>query len=71
VLEPQPLSSFPGTAGAAGNSPEVRQLAEEVVAHLRQLAGADALLAAYGAAREAVRAQRGERKRRAAMQVGH
>eukprot|EP00887_Chlorella_sp_A99_P000887 scaffold5.g887.t1 len=54
--------------GAAGNPEEVKQLAEEVVAHLRSVAGADALLAGYAAAREEVRAARAARKRRAAQQ---
>ena len=40
------------------------------MAHLRGLAGADAMLAAYNQAREAVRSQRGERRRKEAMQVG-
>lgn len=56
-------------AGAAGNPPEVTSLADEIVAHLRTLVGADAMLAAYNQAREAVRRQRGERKRKAALQV--
>ncbi|EFN57812.1 hypothetical protein CHLNCDRAFT_51116 [Chlorella variabilis] len=55
--------------GATGNPPEVVSLAEEVVAHLRGLAGADAMLAAYNAARQSVRRQRGERKRREALQT--
>ncbi len=56
-------------AGATGNSEEVRTLADEVMAHLRGLVGADALLAAYQAARGVVRRQRGDRKRAAAVQV--
>lgn len=55
--------------GATGNSEEVKTLADEIVGHLRSLVGADSLLAAYNAAREAVRAQRGERKQRAAVQA--
>ncbi|PSC76593.1 small subunit processome component 20-like protein [Micractinium conductrix] len=55
--------------GAAGNPPEVTSLADEIVAHLRTLVGADAMLAAYNQAREAVRRQRGERKRKAALQT--
>ena len=58
------------SAGASGNSPEVISLAEEIVAHLRGLAGADAMLAACNQAREAVKSQRGERRRKEAMQVG-
>jgi hypothetical protein len=58
------------SAGASGNSPEVISLAEEIVAHLRGLAGADAMLAAYNQARESVKSQRGERRHKEAMQVG-
>jgi U3 small nucleolar RNA-associated protein 20 len=39
------------------------------VSHLRGLAGADAMLAAYSQAREVVRSQRGERKRKEALQT--
>jgi len=63
------LPSFALLTGATGNSEEVKALADEIVAHLRGLVGADALLAAYQAARGAVRRQRGERKRAAAVQV--
>ncbi|EFJ49017.1 hypothetical protein VOLCADRAFT_104545 [Volvox carteri f. nagariensis] len=59
-----------GVTAAAGNSrvPEdVRQLAEEVMAHLRSLVGSEVLLASYNAAREHVRGLRAERKRRTAM----
>jgi U3 small nucleolar RNA-associated protein 20 len=55
--------------GALGNSEEVKILGDEVMAHLRSLVGADVLLAAYNTARETVRKQRGERKRRAAVQT--
>ncbi|PRW58885.1 small subunit processome component 20-like protein [Chlorella sorokiniana] len=55
--------------GAAGNPAEVTSLADEIVAHLRTLVGGDAMLAAYNQAREAVRRQRGERKRKAALQT--
>jgi U3 small nucleolar RNA-associated protein 20 len=55
--------------GASGNSDEIKALADEIMAHLRALAGSDALLAAYGAAREAVRAQRLGRRQRAAVQT--
>lgn len=57
-------------AGASGNPPDVVTLADEIVAHLRGLVGGDAMLAGYSAAREAVRRQRGERKKKAALQVG-
>ena len=56
-------------AGATGSSEEVRHLADEVLAHLRSLAGADALLAGYNAAREEVHDARTTRKRRAAQQA--
>ncbi|KAL4860053.1 Small subunit processome component 20 [Chlorella vulgaris] len=55
--------------GATGNPPEIASLAEEIVSHLRGLAGADAMLAAYSQAREVVRSQRGERKRKEALQT--
>ncbi len=42
-------------------------LGQEVLEHLRGLLGADALLAAYTASRDAARAARMERKRRAAQ----
>ena len=44
-------------------------LAQEVVAHLRQTAGADALLGAFNSARQAVQAARDERRREQAVQV--
>ena len=53
-----------------GGSPDqARDLAEEVLAHLRSVAGADALLRAYNVARAAVQAQRTERRRQKAVQV--
>lgn len=55
--------------GALGNTEEFKILGDEVMAHLRSLVGADVLLAAYNTARETVRRQRGERKRRAAVQT--
>ncbi|KAL4434124.1 hypothetical protein ABPG75_000565 [Micractinium tetrahymenae] len=55
--------------GASGNPPDVTTLADEIVAHLRGLVGGDAMLAGYNAAREAVRRQRGERKKKAALQT--
>ena len=55
--------------GATGNSPDVQTLGDEIMAHLRSLIGADVLLAGYNAARASVRRQRGERKRRAAVQT--
>lgn len=61
--------SHSGVGGDAnGRVPEeVRDLAEEVMAHLRELVGSEHLLAAYNAAREHVRGQRAERKRRTAV----
>jgi U3 small nucleolar RNA-associated protein 20 len=55
--------------GALGNTEEFKLLGDEVMAHLRSLVGAEVLLAAYNTARETVRRQRGERKRRAAVQT--
>ena len=48
----------------------MKQLAEEIIAHVRDVAGADALVSAFTAAQKAVSAVRSERKRRAAVQVG-
>lgn len=73
ILAHRPLShraACVDRAGASGNPPEVVTLADEIVAHLRGLVGGDAMLAGYNAAREAVRRQRGERKKKAALQVG-
>ncbi len=64
-----PRAVRPALAGASGNPPDVVTLADEIVAHLRGLVGGDAMLAGYNAAREAVRRQRGERKKKAALQV--
>lgn len=50
---------------------QIKQLADEIIAHIREVAGAEAMLAAYTEARKAVTAVRTERKRRAAMQVQH
>ena len=55
--------------GSTGNNPETKTLGDEILAHLRTVVGADVLLAGYGAARSAVRRQRGERKRQAAVQT--
>ena len=55
--------------GAIGNTPEMKTLGDEVMAHLRTLMGADVLLGGYNAARDSVRRQRGERKRKAAVQT--
>lgn len=49
---------------------QIKQLAEEIIAHIRDVAGADALVSAFTAAKKAVSAVRNERKRRAAVQVG-
>ena len=48
---------------------QVKQLAAEVVAHLRETVGADALLEAFNAARQSVTSLRAERKRQAAVKV--
>ena len=48
---------------------QVKQLADEIIAHIREVAGAEAMLAAYTEARKSVTATRMERKRRSAMQV--
>lgn len=48
---------------------QTKQLAEEIIAHIRDVAGADALVSAFTAAKKAVLAVRNERKRRAAVQV--
>lgn len=49
----------------------MKALAGEVVAHLRAVAGADALLAAYNAARRGVADARVERRRQRTLQVRH
>jgi len=54
---------------AMGNSDDIKSLSDEIVAHMRSLIGADAFLAAYNAARESVKRQRGDRKQRAAVQA--
>lgn len=48
---------------------QTKQLAEEILSHIRDVAGADALVSAFTAAKKAVSAVRSERKRRAAVQV--
>ena len=48
---------------------QTKQLADEIVAHIREVAGADALVSAFTTAKKAVTAVRSERKRRAAVQV--
>ena len=48
---------------------QVTELAQEVVAHIREVAGADALLGAFNAARQGVVAARAQRKRQQAVQV--
>lgn len=48
---------------------QVKQLAEEIIAHIRDVAGADALVSAFTVAKKEVSAVRSERKRRAAVQV--
>lgn len=49
--------------------PQVKALAGEVVAHLRSVAGADALLAAYNEARRCVAEARVERRRQRTLQA--
>ncbi len=67
----RPLYRISEAAAARGGGQrvpeEVRALAEEVMAHLRGLVGAEPLLAAYNAAREAVRGARHRRRREAAV----
>ncbi len=48
---------------------QVKALAEEVLAHLREVAGSDALLAAYNRARQTVNSARNERRRQRTLQV--
>lgn len=48
---------------------QVKDLAQEVIDHLREVAGPDALITAFNAARQSVTANRAERKRRQALQV--
>lgn len=48
---------------------QIKQLGEEIIAHIRDVAGADALVSAFTAAKKAVSAVRSERKRRSAVQV--
>ncbi|KAL0035339.1 hypothetical protein WJX77_001780 [Trebouxia sp. C0004] len=56
-------------SGSAPNTDETKQLAEEIISHIREVAGADALVLAFTCAKKAVTAVRSERKRRAAVQV--
>ena len=60
--EPNP-NSMAAAATAA------KALGEEVMGHLKGVVGAEAVLAAYSVARDAVRGARTERRRKAAMQV--
>lgn len=48
---------------------QVVDLAQEVIAHIRQAAGPDALLQAFNQAMSAVKSARAERKRQQAVQV--
>ncbi|KAK9845304.1 hypothetical protein WJX81_002986 [Elliptochloris bilobata] len=57
------------TEGAAASPDEVKALAAEVVAHLRTVAGPEALLAAYNAARRGVAEARVERRRQRTLQA--
>lgn len=58
-----------GTSTTPAGTEDVRNLGEEVLAHLRGTFGPDALLAAYNAAREHVKSARAERKKAAALKV--
>jgi U3 small nucleolar RNA-associated protein 20 len=68
LLAPLFRITDPG-ANAGVDSDEVKALAEEVLAHLRAVLGADALLCGYNAAREAVRRSRTERRAAAATRA--
>jgi U3 small nucleolar RNA-associated protein 20 len=68
MLRPLYRITEPSAAGRA-TPEEVRELGEQVLAHLRELVGADTLLAAYNAAREGVKKVRGERKQKAALRA--
>jgi U3 small nucleolar RNA-associated protein 20 len=57
------------TRNSAALPAEARELGEEVLAHMRDVFGADAMLAAYNAAREGVRVARLKRKRGAALRA--
>lgn len=48
---------------------QVKELADEVVAHMRTVVGTDAFLAAYNKARQHVTGLRRERKRQMTLQV--
>ncbi len=48
---------------------QTKHLAEEIISHIREVAGADALVSAFTSAKKTVTAVRSERKRRAAVQV--
>ncbi len=61
-------TTAPGAAGTAVPE-DARALADEVMAHLRELVGSDVLLAAYNQAREHVRGARAERKRKQSMRI--
>ncbi|KAG2487780.1 hypothetical protein HYH03_013624 [Edaphochlamys debaryana] len=56
----------PAAAGAVVED-DVRQLAEEVMSHLRTLVGAETLLASYNAAREHVKGRRTDRRKKSAV----
>ena len=65
-----PLYRLSEPTTASDRTPEaIRQLGEEVTAHLKTVAGPDALLRAYATARELVKGNRSERKKKQAMQV--
>lgn len=59
----------PAESTRAAVPEDVKLLGEEVLAHLRDLMGSDALLAAYNAAREHVKSRRSERKQKSVLQV--
>lgn len=48
---------------------QIKQLAEEIMAHVRGVVGGEAMLQAFNAARRSVTAVRSERRRKAATQV--
>jgi U3 small nucleolar RNA-associated protein 20 len=62
-------ASAGGRAASAAAPEVVRTMGEEVLAHLRDAFGADAMLAAYNAARELVRTARASRKKATAMRA--
>ncbi|KAK9818396.1 hypothetical protein WJX72_012002 [[Myrmecia] bisecta] len=68
-LPPLMRPLFRITESAAPNRDDVKLLTEEVIAHLRGVAGGDALINAFNVARRSVTTTRTERKRKQALQV--